>query len=171
MNTHNLPPLDPHQGSWDDEALSRRRFLEIGFWTAASSAGLTVGGAGLRFLVGHSLEPRPEHWVEVGAVADLPPGQVHRAIYQVRTSDAWREAEQSGILYAFSDAAATYTVLNATCSHLGCNVHWKEETNQFACPCHEGRFDRVGAVISGPPPHPLQQLLTKIENGVLLALV
>ena len=151
--------------------MSRRRFLEIGFWTATGAAGLTVSGAGLRFLVGNSLDPKPEHWVEVGSVADLPSFQVHRATYRVRTTDAWREAEESGILYAFSDDGATYTVLDATCSHLGCNVKWKEETHQFACPCHEGRFSREGIVVSGPPPRSLRQLSTKVENGVLLALI
>jgi len=31
MREENLPPLDPQKGSWDEEAISRRRFLEIGF--------------------------------------------------------------------------------------------------------------------------------------------
>ncbi|MCL4301458.1 MAG: Rieske (2Fe-2S) protein [Anaerolineae bacterium] len=171
MSHYGLPPLDPQKGSWDDEALSRRRFLELGFWSAAGVAGLTVGGAGLRFLAGNSLDPKPEHWVEVGAVADLPTGQVHRATYKVRTTDVWREIEKAGLLYAFSDDGAEYTVLEATCSHLGCNVHWREETGHFACPCHNGAFTREGVVVSGPPPAPLRRLSTKIENGILLALV
>jgi Rieske Fe-S protein len=171
MKSYDLPPLDPEKGSWDEDALSRRRFLEFGFWAAAGAAGLSVSGTGLRFLVGNSLDPKPEQWVEIGLVADLLASQVHRAIYQVRTTDAWREVEQTGMLYAFSDDGVTYTVLDATCSHLGCNVQWREEAKQFACPCHEGRFDRAGGVISGPPPHALRQLPSKIENGVLMALV
>jgi len=171
MSKDNLPPLDPQKGSWDEEAISRRRFLEIGFWVATGAAGLVVGGAGTRFLVGDSLKPKPEQWVKVGEVADLLAGQVHKAIYTVRTYDAWREAEETGLIYCFSDDSAEYTVLDATCSHLGCNVHWQEETSKFACPCHNGAFTREGEVISGPPPAPLRRLQTKIENGVLLALV
>ncbi len=171
MTDYHLPPLDPQKGSWDEAALSRRRFLEIGFWTVAGAAGLTVGGPGVRFLVGDALEPAAEHWVELGQVADLPAGQVHRVTYSFRDNDAWREVQQTGILYAFSDDGVVYTVLDATCTHLGCNVHWKAEAKLFACPCHEGRFSREGAVISGPPPRSLRQLQTKVEDGVLLALV
>lgn len=171
MSQHSLPPLDPEKGSWDEAALSRRRFLELGFWAATGTAGLMVGGAGAGFLVGDSLKPKPEQWVTVGALADLPVGQVHRAPYTVRAQDAWREVEKNGLLYCFSDDGAEYTVLNATCTHLGCNVLWREERGEFVCPCHSGRFSREGEVAGGPPPAPLRRLQTKIENGVLLALV
>lgn len=171
MTEDNLPPLDPQKGSWDAEAISRRRFLGIGFWVASSVAGLTVSGAGARFLIGNSLEPQAAHWVKLGNVADLPTGQVHRVVYTVRSTDAWLEVERTGILYAFNNDQAGYTVLDATCTHLGCNVRWREEAGGFACPCHEGFFSQEGEVISGPPPRPLRQLQTKVENGVLLALV
>jgi hypothetical protein len=38
MNEHNLPPLDPQKESWDEEPISRRRFLELGFWAATGTA-------------------------------------------------------------------------------------------------------------------------------------
>ncbi|MBI3170732.1 MAG: hypothetical protein HYZ22_19800 [Chloroflexi bacterium] len=34
-------------------------------------------------------------------------------------------------------------------------------------PCHDGHFDAVGNVLSGPPPRPLDEFVTKIENGNL----
>jgi Rieske Fe-S protein len=166
-----LPPLDPQKGSWDETAISRRRFLEIGFWTVTGAAGLTVGGTGARFLVGDALEPKPEQWVQVGVIAELPAGQVHRTTYTTRIFDAWRETEETGLLYCFSQDGNEYTVLDATCSHLGCNVLWQEYEGHFACPCHNGVFDQEGRVISGPPPTPLRRLQTKIENGVLMALI
>lgn len=171
MSEFHLPPLNPQKGEWEKATLSRRRFFALGFWAATGVTGLTIGGAGVRFLVGVSLEAKPQQWVEVGHIADLPAGQVHQARYQVRTTDAWREVEVKGLVYAVSDDGLEYTVLDATCTHLGCNVLWQEQAGRFACPCHGGFFDRAGQVISGPPPTPLQRLQTKIENGNLLALV
>jgi Rieske Fe-S protein len=171
MDEHALPELDPGKGSWAEEAFSRRRFFRLGFWTATSLTTLVVGGASARFFVGHAFEPANGQWVSVGDLVDIPPGQVHKVQYSVRAFDAWRETEARGILYAFSTDGIEYTVLDATCTHLGCNVRWQEGMNHFACPCHGGFFTRDGEVISGPPPEALGRLETRTENGVLLALV
>src|SRR5450755_4649079 len=48
-------------------------------------------------------------------------------------------------LYAFS----------AKCTHEGCTVTFQPAQSQIWCPCHDGRFDLSGRVISGPPPQPL----------------
>ncbi len=128
-------------------------------------------GSGIRFLIGNSLEPKQEHWVEVGQLESLTAGEVHRVKYRLRAKDAWRTVEQTGAIFAMSDDGETYTVLDATCTHLGCLVRWKESENHFACPCHSAFFDRRGEVVSGPPPRRLRRLETKIENGVLWALV
>ena len=171
MDEHYFPLLDPQKGNWNKEALGRRRFFEVGFWVAIGIASIVVGGIGFRFWVGNSLQPRPEQWVKVGPIAELPPGKMHRASFRIRVADAWRETQEAGILYAFTEDGEHYTVLHGTCTHLGCNVHWQEKAGYFACPCHDGRFTRSGEVISGPPPKPLRRLQTKIENGILLALV
>ena len=170
-NVDILPPIDPDKGEWDDVAISRRKFLTMGFMLTTAVTGLTVGGAGATYLVGNTTTSAPGNWVKVGKVEELKPGAVHQSNYSFMTTDAWRKVEQKGLLYAFSDDGAEYTVLSATCSHLGCNVHWKEGSGQFACPCHDGHFARDGQVISGPPPRPLTRLQSKVENGVLLALV
>lgn len=57
--------------------------------------------------------------------------------------------------------------LSAVCSHLGCIVQWHDEQQEFICPCHAGRYDAEGAVISGPPPKPLQRLPVAIANGTI----
>ena len=157
MSQTDLAPLDPSKGSWDASALPRRRFLEITFWAVTSVATVTIAGVGARFLAGNSLEPETSSWVQVGAVTDLPPGEVHRVNYTLRAKDAWREVEQTGTLYAFSDDGAVYTALDGTCTHLGCIVQWQPDESQFVCPCHSAVFTREGAVVSGPPPRPMRQ--------------
>ena len=169
-NHSHLPPIKPEKGEWDESAISRSGFLQLGFWAVSGIAGLTVGGPGVRFLVGQSLATTEGQWTEVGKVSDLPPGQMHRVVYQIQTTDLWRKDEQRGVLFVFSQDGTNYTVLDGTCTHLGCNVRWTEATGQFSCPCHRGIYSREGNVIDGPPPRPLRRLETRLDNGVLMAL-
>lgn len=164
-------PAGESKADVEAQTPDRRRFLEIGLWTSVGVAGLAFMGTGGRFVVGDALNPREEQWVQVGEVAKLPAGQVHRATYTARTKDAWRSSERKGLLYVSSDDGAAYTVLDGTCTHLGCNVQWTDENQGFHCPCHKALFSRSGAVVDGPAPKPLAQLQTKIENGVLFALI
>jgi len=48
---------------------------------------------------------------------------------------------------------------------------WKDDRNVFFCPCHDGVFSVDGEVISGPPPRPLDQFETKVENGQISILL
>jgi cytochrome b6-f complex iron-sulfur subunit len=57
--------------------------------------------------------------------------------------------------------AASFHVISAICTHLGCTVLWKD--NEFDCPCHGSRFRPDGTVISGPAPRPLEWLATTVS--------
>lgn len=46
-------------------------------------------------------------------------------------------------------------IFSLTCTHKQCTVSWKPSAMQFQCPCHEGKYDAEGKVVSGPPPRPL----------------
>ncbi|MDI6864080.1 ubiquinol-cytochrome c reductase iron-sulfur subunit [Thermodesulfovibrio yellowstonii] len=56
------------------------------------------------------------------------------------------------------------TALSPVCTHLGCFVNFDKNSNEFICPCHGGRYDSEGKVLTGPPKEPLQRLPVKIEN-------
>jgi Rieske Fe-S protein len=156
---------------WDDAAFSRRRLLEVAVWSASSVIVTTVGVTGSRFWIGDSLRAQPQQWIKLGNAADMPPGHMHQTVFQVRSKDAWREVNRSGVLYAYSDDGEEYVVLSATCTHLGCNVRWKADPGHFSCPCHDAFFTRDGNVISGPASRPLQRLEAKIEDGILMVKV
>ncbi len=51
------------------------------------------------------------------------------------------------------------------CTHLGCTVPWRDEENQFHCPCHSSIFTPTGEVISGPAPRPLDVFPIEIIDG------
>ena len=44
---------------------------------------------------------------------------------------------------------------SAKCTHEGCTITYPPGQSQLWCPCHDGRFDLTGRVLSGPPPKPL----------------
>lgn len=44
---------------------------------------------------------------------------------------------------------------SAKCTHEGCTITYQPGQSQLWCPCHDGRFDLTGRVLSGPPPQPL----------------
>jgi len=54
--------------------------------------------------------------------------------------------------------------ISTICSHLGCTVYWQSDRKEFFCPCHNGRFDKNGNVLSGPPPAPLDLYRVEIEG-------
>ncbi len=47
--------------------------------------------------------------------------------------------------------------LSAKCTHEGCTVTFQPGQSVIWCPCHDGRFDLTGRVLSGPPPQPLMR--------------
>ncbi|MDQ7948749.1 MAG: Rieske 2Fe-2S domain-containing protein, partial [Pedobacter sp.] len=65
-------------------------------------------------------------------------------------------------LAVYKDVNGKVTALNPVCTHAKCIVNFNSEEKSWDCPCHGGRFDVYGHVLTGPPRHDLQQIdLTK----------
>lgn len=88
-------------------------------------------------------------------LADLPVGGVKRIAYGSTPVLVRRTAEG---LRANS----------LICTHLGCTVDWEEGTQQFHCPCHDGRFDQFGEVLSGPPAVALEQVPVQVQGDKVI---
>jgi len=58
----------------------------------------------------------------------------------------------------YKDSEGNVTALNPVCSHAGCNVSFNEAEKSWDCPCHGGRFNTHGKVITGPPRQNLKQV-------------
>lgn len=53
-------------------------------------------------------------------------------------------------LAVFRDESGGLHALDATCTHLGCVVHWNSAERSWDCPCHGSRFAVDGEVLHGP---------------------
>jgi glycine/D-amino acid oxidase-like deaminating enzyme/nitrite reductase/ring-hydroxylating ferredoxin subunit len=51
----------------------------------------------------------------------------------------------------YKDADGVISALSPTCTHAGCIVSFNAAEKSWDCPCHGGRYDLNGKVISGPP--------------------
>lgn len=60
---------------------------------------------------------------------------------------------------------------SAKCTHEGCTVTYLPGQSVIWCPCHDGRFDLSGRVVSGPPPRPLTKYLAKKQpdGGIVIS--
>lgn len=58
-------------------------------------------------------------------------------------------------LAVFRDEQGGYHRCRAACTHLGGIVRWNSAEKTWDCPCHGGRYDRHGHVITGPAPRDL----------------
>ena len=59
-------------------------------------------------------------------------------------------------LAVYRDESGALHACAATCTHLGCHVHWNNAERSWDCPCHGSRFDVDGQVLNGPATKPLR---------------
>ena len=58
----------------------------------------------------------------------------------------------------YKDPQGQITALSPTCTHAGCIVKFNPVEKSWDCPCHGGRYDLKGQVITGPPVINLKQI-------------
>jgi cytochrome b6-f complex iron-sulfur subunit len=105
-------------------------------------------------LVRYVLPPRQAEAMQKRVAAaktnDLPPNSFK--IFKFGASPGILVNTQDGQLVA----------LSAVCTHLTCTVRYESDSGTLYCPCHNGRFDLAGNVISGPPPAPLESYKVEV---------
>lgn len=90
---------------------------------------------------------------ELKAVEDLQPGEGKVVKYQGKK------------MAVYKDNSGNVKALNPTCTHAKCIVDFNPSERSWDCPCHGGRFDLEGRVITGPPRVDLEKI--DLSNDVL----
>ncbi len=150
--------------------IERRSFLRwITGWCAAISTGV-VSMPLLRAVFSPTLAAPPEDsWIKVAddtALLDI--GVPVRVDFVTTRDDAWVEARAMNSVWLYSEDGERFRAYNGHCTHLGCGFNYDPEHKRFVCPCHRGVFDvKTGAVISGPPPRPLDELKAEVRDAAV----
>ncbi|MFC2030767.1 ubiquinol-cytochrome c reductase iron-sulfur subunit [Chloroflexota bacterium] len=147
-------PNETKDGERQDQSVSRRGFLKFGL---LGFSGLATAVGVLTPIIAYMWPPARTGSATGGRVAvastvDLPMGQ--GGVFSVANKP----------VIVIHTAEGDYVALSATCPHLGCILFWNTERQVIACPCHEAYFNTTGAVISGPPPAPLDVFRVQLEG-------
>jgi menaquinol-cytochrome c reductase iron-sulfur subunit len=151
----------------EGEALSRRDVLRYGLWGIGACVGAVLGVPVVGYFISPALKEVEAAWVPIASVKDIPKNKPVAVEYVERTKDGWVRVEDRKSAWVVTEDGENFTVFDPRCTHLGCAYNWKEDKQQFLCPCHTATFDIKGNVVSGPPPRPLDRLATKVNGGVL----
>ena len=101
-----------------------------------------------------------------------PPAGVEPTVSSVVAAKKGELASNSAKIFRFGQKPAIllrtpkgeYRALSAVCTHLNCTVQYDPASSVIVCACHNGHFDLNGAVVSGPPPRPLERYVVN-ERG------
>jgi Rieske Fe-S protein len=103
----------------------------------------------------------------------VPPRQAEAAAKKLVAARVGEIAPNSAKLFRFGSTPAILVntaegelrAFSAVCTHLTCTVNYESDTETLFCPCHNGRFDIAGNVISGPPPRPLESFQVEVSGS------
>ena len=159
------PTQMSHAPGPEGQKVPRRRLLGwlvglINFGVFASVLGPTLGfiSAPMR------RRAHPQAWVPVFDHDALQDGETRSVDYQMDVDDGYMTSRVNFSVFLHKQGAEVMA-FDPTCPHLGCHVQFKDAKNRYVCPCHGGVFNNDGGRVSGPPPHGLNRLPVKVEDG------
>ncbi|MBI5953664.1 MAG: ubiquinol-cytochrome c reductase iron-sulfur subunit [Chloroflexi bacterium] len=148
--------------------ISRRDFIKT---TTAFIGGLIGVGIGLPTIV-YLLSPsfrktEDELVVDLGPLDKYPLGIPTLFEFTRTKVNGWERTGLGYGVFVLRQTEKDVRVFSDICTHLACRVNWHPDIQHYISPCHDGHFDISGNNISGPPPRPLDEFITKIEAGNL----
>ena len=157
------------QNTGQVESLTRRSFLGVllGFGTVMVGAALSVPL--LRFALHPLLATTTRtDWSDIGKIDEFASLTAPlKKLITVEQRDGWRKIVSEKAIYVLPMKDGVLRVLSPICPHLGCSIPWSEAKQQFVCPCHTAIFTLDGARVSGPAPRSMDDLESKVDNGML----
>lgn len=137
-------------------------FLPIGIFAGIAGP---LAAAAFRFLRPATAAQRECMWLDAMPMANIKGDKPMICAVTTTRVAGWSttlEEQQVFILPAHDRKA-----LSSACPHEGCNVIWREESNDFSCPCHDSSFGPDGTRLGGPAQRGLDPLPTREKDGML----
>jgi len=136
--------------------MNRRKFIDIFLGFSLTGTVVSFLYPVIRYVLPSKRLEASVKKVTAARVGELAPNSYK--IFKFGTTPGILINTTDGELRAFS----------AVCTHLTCNVLYESDTETILCPCHNGRFDLSGKVISGPPPSPLEAFKVEIAGEEIM---
>lgn len=149
------------------EDISRRDAMKMAISVIGGLIGTALGIPAIAYIIGPAMKTDQANWIRVSSLSTIELGTPTLFKLKVIHQNGWIEDEEEVGVYVLTEDRRNYHALSNICTHLGCRVRWIAKQEQFFSPCHNGVFDKYGYVVSGPPPRPLDEYVTKIEDGNL----
>ena len=155
----------------EQEKVPRRTFLGFMIWAIGGLISMGVGVPAIIYVIAPSIQRKAtEDWIRVGSTSKIELGTPTLFKVKIKRQVGWNVNEEELSVYVITENGRDFQALSNICTHLGCRVRWVSDQEKFFCPCHNAIFDKDGAVVSGPPPKPLDQFQVKVENDQLYIL-
>jgi menaquinol-cytochrome c reductase iron-sulfur subunit len=152
--------------------LSRRDSIKGIAALVGSLIGITIGFPTIAYLLSPALRITEDNSIiGLGPLESYPIGIPTRFEFTQTKVNGWERTATSHGLYVIRTSEGEARVFSDICTHLGCRVTWHSDQQHYISPCHDGHFDAIGNVVSAPPPDPLDEYITKIENGNLVVML
>ena len=135
-----------------DRKFTRKEFLNYAIGISGSALASSVLFPILKYITPPKGNDVDVSKVTAAKVEELP--QNSAKIFRFGNKPAILINTPGGAFKAFS----------AVCTHLNCTVQYSKDSRYIWCPCHNGRFDLNGKVISGPPPKPLEEYKVNVAG-------
>jgi menaquinol-cytochrome c reductase iron-sulfur subunit len=152
--------------------ISRRDFIMLATASVGTFIGAVVGLPAIAYLVDPALKvTKADAWVPLGKVETFEVGKPTLVSFTRSKVNGWEKTVTSHGVFVIKRSETDFLVLSNKCTHLGCSINWKDDRQEFICPCHDAQFALDGAVRGGPPPRPLDAYsgdMLKVENDVLM---
>ena len=150
-----------------DNKVQRRDFMKTAILGIGGIIGTAIGIPAVAYIIGPAQKTNEGGWIRLGAVSkvEMNTPTLFKTIIQNQTG--WVSEEEEVSAYVLTENGRDFTVMSNVCTQLGCRVRWIDNQDRFFCPCHNAAFARDGQVLDGPPPRPLDQFESKVEDGIL----
>lgn len=152
--------------------ISRRDFVKMTTALIGTLIGAGIGIPMIGYLFSPALRSQEEDngWISLGPLENYPIGIPTPFSFTSTKTNGWERTAISHGMYVVRKDDQQVRVFSVICTHLSCLVTWHPDIQEYVSPCHDGHFDIDGNVTFGPPPRPLDEYETKIEDGVLFVL-
>lgn len=152
----------------DNKDFSRRDFIKAATGIIGSLIGMVIGIPAIGYLIGPALQKdEASAWVDLGQLDRYPLNLPSLFQFSRTKVNGWERTGMSYGVFVVRQSETGVRVFSNICTHLGCHVSWHPNLQHYVSPCHDGHFDILGKNVSGPPPRPLDEFKTKVEEGKL----